>query len=191
MLPRLDLGQCTATTTPGTQTHLAAQYRSSVPTQFAVYRRTGTGSWEYWTSGPWLGPTSTWQPITWDTPPAPPDTTGVAAGLVVGAVGWVQSAAYVQAPVTPPSLIAPGLRGVLELGALTAAVLGLLAAVIGLVHHYLRRRRRPGGREKEPDVPEPRSAWGPWELGDDRSDGTAEEESTVGSAGAEREDIHR
>ena len=157
MLPRLDLGQCTAATSPGTVTHLAAQYRSTVPTQFAVYRRTGTGSWEYWTSGPYAGPSADWRPITWDTPPAPPDTTGVAAGLVVGAVGTVQSLGYVEASVPPPPLIPPGLRGVLEVGAIAAAALGLLGALAGLAHHYLRRRRSgPGHWGGVSDVPGPR-----------------------------------
>ncbi|NMO92391.1 polysaccharide deacetylase family protein [Actinomycetospora sp. TBRC 11914] len=190
MLPRLDLGQCTVTTSPGTQTHLAAQYRSSVPTQFVVYRRTGTGSWEYWTASPFVGPAADWAPIAWDTPPAPPDTTGVAAGLAVGAVGWVQSTAYTEAAVPAPSLISPGLRGVLELGAVVAAALGLLGAVIGLAHHYL-RRRRPGGRGEAPAVPEPRPAWGPWETGEDTSDARGDDESTVRSPDAEREDVAR
>lgn len=157
MLPRLDLGQCTAATSPGIPTHLAAQYRSTVPTQFAVYRRTGTGSWEYWTSSPYVGPSADWRPITWDTPPAPPDTTGVAAGLVVGAVGSVQSMGYVEASVTPPPLIPPGLRGVLVVGAIAAAALGLLGALAGLAHHYLRRRRSGSGPwGGVSDVPGPR-----------------------------------
>jgi peptidoglycan/xylan/chitin deacetylase (PgdA/CDA1 family) len=156
MLPRLDLGQCTPSISPGTRTHLAAQYRSTVPTQFIVYRRTGTGSWEYWTASPYLGPAAAWSPITWDTPPAPPDTTGVAAGLTVNAVGWVQSSGYTEQAIAPPPLIPPGLRGLLEVGAVVAAVLGLLGAVTGLAHHYFRRRRGPGGRGEVPAVPGPR-----------------------------------
>ncbi len=85
MLPRLDLGQCAPTTSPGVATPLSARYRSTVPTQFAVYRRTGVGSWRYWTSSPFLPPAPDWTPATWTTPPAPPDTTGLAAGLTVGA----------------------------------------------------------------------------------------------------------
>lgn len=156
MLPRLDLGQCTAAVSPGTRTHLAAQYRSTVPTQFIVYRRTGTGSWEYWTASPYLGPAAAWSPITWDTPPAPPDTTGVAAGLTVGAVGYVQSSGYTEQAIAPPPLIPPGLRGLLEVGAVVAAVLGLLGAVTGLAHHYFRRRRGRGGPGEVPAVPGPR-----------------------------------
>lgn len=197
LLPRLDLGQCTVPTTPGAQTHLAAQYRSTVPTQFAVYRRTSTGSWEYWTSSPWVGPAPAWQPVTWDTPPAPPDTEGVAAGLIVGAVGWVQSAAYVEAPVPPPPpppppppLISPGLRGVLQVGAAVAAVLGLLAAIAGLTHHFL-RRRRPGGRGGRggpPPVPGPRSP-----IDDDRPEGppVGPSDDEPAARGPAREDVTR
>jgi peptidoglycan/xylan/chitin deacetylase (PgdA/CDA1 family) len=155
LLPRLDLGQCTPSVSPGTPTQLAAQYRSSVPTQFVVYRRTGTGGWEYWTASPWVGPSADWRPIAWTTPPAPPDTTAVAAGLAIGAVGSVQSSAYVEQALLPPPLISPGMRGVLEVGAVAAAALGLLAALAGLAHHYLRRRRGPG-RDDVPALPGPR-----------------------------------
>ena len=188
MLPRLDLGQCAPTTSPGVRTHLAAQYRSTVPTQFAVYRRTGTGSWEFWTASPLVDPSADWRPITWDTPPAPPDTTGVAAGLSIGAVGTLQSLGYVQEPVAvPPSppLVAPGLRGVLEVGAAAAAGLGLVAALAGLGHHYVRRRRpRPGHWGGVADVPAPRSSGdGPHEgdPGDDPT-GAAVPSSTERSA---------
>ncbi len=187
MLPRLDLGQCTPATSPGTSTHLAAQYRSTVPTQFTVYRRTGTGSWEYWTSSPFVGPSADWRPIVWDTPPAPPDTTGVAAGLTVGAVGTVQSLGYVEQAPTPPPLVPPGLRGVLEVGAVVAGALGLLAALAGLAHHYLRRRRRPGGRGDVPAVPGPRPPGdGPVE---ERADAPVGESTPEGLP--DREDVRR
>ncbi len=186
MLPRLDLGQCTATISPGTVTHLAAQYRSTVPTQFAVYRRNGTGSWEYWTSGPWAGPTPAWQPITWDTPPAPPDTTGVAAGLVVGAVGSVQSTAYVQQAVSPPPLVSPGLQGLLEIGAIAAAALGLLGAAAGLAHHSVRRRR--GGGDPVLPAPRPPDEGPPDEV---RSDEVAQDASELDSTSPDHQGVSR
>lgn len=103
LLPRLDLGQCTPWTQPGLVVDTDALYRSSVPTQFAVYRRDGAGAWTYWTSGPWLGPSATWQQASWTTPPTPPDTTGVAAGLIIAGVGTLSTTNYHIGPVLAPS----------------------------------------------------------------------------------------
>jgi peptidoglycan/xylan/chitin deacetylase (PgdA/CDA1 family) len=165
LLPRLDLGQCTPSTAPGVVTTLAARYRSTVPTQYAVYRRTTVGSWQYWTSSPWLPPAPDWAPATWTTPPAPPDTAGLAAGLTVGAVGSVTSTAYSTSPAPPPPappLVPPGGRGLLVLGAVVAGALGLLAAAVGLAHHQRRRRRArregPDGGAGPPALPAPRPA---------------------------------
>jgi hypothetical protein len=159
LLPRLDLGQCTAATQPGLVVNTNASYRSSVPTQFSVYRRDGAGAWTYWTSSPWLGRSDTWRQAAWTTPATPPDTTGVAAGLIIAGVGTLSTTNYHIGPVLPPPSIPPGPRNVLEdvavrtVGAVVALVLGLLAVIIGLVH---RRRRRRSGERLERD-----QKWGP------------------------------
>ena len=194
VLPRLDLGQCSPTTAPGLATTLAARYRSTVPTQWAVYRRTSLGSWEYWTSGPWLAPAADWASATWTTPPAPPDTTGVAAGLTVGAVGSVTSTAYSTVPVLPPPppppapappLLPPGGRGLLVLGAVVAGALGLAAAAVGLAHHQRRRRRRRRAREATdpPTLPSPRPA--PDGQAPDAAAGETGQEIAVGAPEAD------
>ncbi len=103
LLPRLDLGQCTAWTQPGLVVDTDAMYRSSVPTQFSVYVRDGAGAWTYWTSSPWMDPSDTWRQASWTTPPTPPDTTGVAAGLITGGVGTLSTTSYHIGPVVPPS----------------------------------------------------------------------------------------
>jgi peptidoglycan/xylan/chitin deacetylase (PgdA/CDA1 family) len=186
MLPRLDLGQCTPSTSPGVATPLAARYQSTVPTQFAVYRRTGAGSWEYWTSSPFLPPAPGWTPATWTTPPAPPDTTGLAAGLTVGAVGSVTSTAYATTPAgpppPPPPLLPSGGRGLLILGALVAVALGLLGAVIGFAHHHRRRLRR--GRAAPDGAPDPSAppASGP-PAGEETGPGESGDGVAVGAAG--------
>lgn len=124
-----------------------------MPTQFSVYRRDGAGAWLYWTSSPFLGPSDTWRQAAWTTPPTPPDTTGVAAGLIIGGVGTLSTTSYHIGPVVRPPLISPGLRSVLEVGAVVAVVLVLLGVIIGLVH---RRRRRSLGERLEHD-----QEWGP------------------------------
>ncbi len=171
MLPRLDLGQCSAVTSPTVATTLSARYHSTVVTQFAVYRRNGAGAWAYWTSSPYLPPASGWAQATWTTPPAPPDTTGLAAGLTVGAVGSVTSTDYRVAPVAPVAPVTPVTpiatqvalpaapapqpptngNTLLLLGAAAVVALALLTTVIG----FARRRRR-----RTPHDP----AWGPARL---------------------------
>ncbi|HEY2193162.1 MAG TPA: polysaccharide deacetylase family protein [Actinomycetospora sp.] len=102
LLPRLDLGQCTAWTQRGLVVDTDASYRSSVPTQFSVYLRDGAGAWTYWTSSPWMDPSDTWQKASWTTPPTPPDATGVAAGLIIEKVGTLSTTNYRIGPVLPP-----------------------------------------------------------------------------------------
>ncbi|NMO90366.1 polysaccharide deacetylase family protein [Actinomycetospora sp. TBRC 11914] len=157
LLPRLDLGQCTAWTQPGLVVDAGASYRSTVPTQFAVYVRDGSGAWTYWTSSPWLDPSDTWRRASWTTPPTPPDTTGVAAGLIIGGVGTLSTTDYHVGPVVPPPPPAPlrtlpDLRQVLQVGGT-----GLVVLLIGSIIWLLRPRRRR--RRGEPT--DPGHGWGP------------------------------
>ena len=164
VLPRLDLGQCTAPAAAGGTYALSAWYHSTTPTQFAVYRRSGTGAWTYWTSSPWFGPTPTWAPATWAPPPAPPDTTGLAAGLVLSSVGSLTTDDYgiaAVAPPPPPPLLPAGFLGPLSLVAVAVTALGLLAALVGLVHHLGTRKRRWRRYEGHGPVPAPRPSGSP------------------------------
>lgn len=101
LLPRLDLGQCTPAAAAGVPYTVTAWYRSSAPTQFDLYRRTPTGSWLYWTSSPYLAPSPTWAPAHWTTPPAPPDTTGLATGLALTSNGTLTTDDYAILPAPP------------------------------------------------------------------------------------------
>jgi peptidoglycan/xylan/chitin deacetylase (PgdA/CDA1 family) len=80
-LPSLDLGGCSPTGTPGHTYNLSAWYKSTANTQFALYYRTGLGSWVYWTSSPWFGPATTFQKASWTTPALPAGASGISFGL--------------------------------------------------------------------------------------------------------------
>ncbi len=80
-LPSLDLGGCSPTATPGHTYTLGAWYKSTANTQFAVYYRTGLGSWVYWTSSPWFAPATTFQKASWTTPALPSGASGISFGL--------------------------------------------------------------------------------------------------------------
>ncbi|MFF1384792.1 polysaccharide deacetylase family protein [Arthrobacter sp. NPDC058288] len=80
-LQSLDLGGCSPTATPGHTYALGAWYKSTANTQFALYYRTGLGSWVYWTSSPWFGPATTFQRASWTTPALPSGASGISFGL--------------------------------------------------------------------------------------------------------------
>lgn len=76
-----DLGTCAPTVTPGQTYSLRAWYTSTVPTQFDVYLRSGSGTWSYLTSSPQFNASPTYAQATWTTAVIPAGTTGISFGL--------------------------------------------------------------------------------------------------------------
>jgi peptidoglycan/xylan/chitin deacetylase (PgdA/CDA1 family) len=81
LLPTLDLGGCAPSVTAGHTYSLRSWYKSTVVTQFAVYYRTGIGTWAYWTSSPWFATAAAYTQAVWTTPPVPAGATGLSFGL--------------------------------------------------------------------------------------------------------------
>ena len=81
LLPMLDLGACAPSVTAGRTYSLRAWYKSTTVTQFALYYRTGVGTWVYWTSSPWFAASASYVQATWTTPPVPTGVTGISFGL--------------------------------------------------------------------------------------------------------------
>ncbi|WFR71360.1 hypothetical protein P9209_20250 [Prescottella defluvii] len=81
LLPTLDLGECSPGATPGHTYALKAWYKSTAPTQYAVYYRTAIGTWAYWTSSPWFAAATNYTAAEWTTPPVPAGATGISFGL--------------------------------------------------------------------------------------------------------------
>ncbi|MBG6223806.1 peptidoglycan/xylan/chitin deacetylase (PgdA/CDA1 family) [Arthrobacter sp. CAN_A2] len=106
LLPALDLGGCSPSATAGRTYNLGAWYKSTANTQFALYYRTGVGSWKYWTSSPWFAPSSTFQKATWTTPPLPAGANGLSFGLNLFSNGTLTTDDYemfdVASVPTPP-----------------------------------------------------------------------------------------
>lgn len=107
LLPSLDLGGCSPGVTAGHTYNLAAWYTSTAATQFALYYRTGLGSWVYWTSSPWFGTASAFQKASWTTPPVPSGATGLSFGLNLFSNGTLTTDDYemydsATAPTPPP-----------------------------------------------------------------------------------------
>ena len=81
LLQAFDLGGCSPPVTAGSTYSLRAWYTSTAVTQFAVYLRTATGGWVYWTSSPWFPATSTYAQAVWTSPPIPSGYSGMSFGL--------------------------------------------------------------------------------------------------------------
>ena len=94
LLPRMDLGACTPTVVPGNTYNLSVQYESTAVSQFALYYRTTSGSWAYWTSSPWFAAASTWTTATFTTPAVPAGVNGVSFGLALIANGTLTTDDY-------------------------------------------------------------------------------------------------
>jgi hypothetical protein len=94
LLPTFDLGACTPAVIAGDSYNISVWYKSTAITQFALYTRTASGFWSYWTSGPWLAPAATWTQATFATPAAPAGAVGVSFGLALIANGSVTTDDY-------------------------------------------------------------------------------------------------
>ncbi|WP_427172692.1 fibronectin type III domain-containing protein [Arthrobacter sp. 92] len=115
LLPTLDLGECSPTGTVGHIYQLKAWYKSTAPTQFEVYVRTGIGTWQYWTASPLLNAASGWTQATWSTPALPSGANAVSFGLNLISNGTLTtddyemndlSAATATAPAAPTGVTA-------------------------------------------------------------------------------------
>lgn len=91
LLPQFDLGQCAPTVTAGTAYTLREWYLSSGVTQFAVYLRSTTGAWSYWTSSPWFAPATEWAQADWTTPTIPAGYTGISFALTIFGDGTLRT----------------------------------------------------------------------------------------------------
>jgi Polysaccharide deacetylase len=94
LLPTMDQGHCTPTVVPGNTYNLSVQYESTAVSQFALYYRTTTGSWVYWTSSPFFPASSTWATATFTTPAVPAGANGVSFGLALIANGSLTTDNY-------------------------------------------------------------------------------------------------
>jgi peptidoglycan/xylan/chitin deacetylase (PgdA/CDA1 family) len=81
LLPTFDLGGCSPSVTAGRTYSLRAWYKSDTVTQFAVYTRSGVGTWSYWTSSPYFAVSPTFTQAVWTTPAIPAGVTGLSFGL--------------------------------------------------------------------------------------------------------------
>ncbi len=129
-LPKMDLGQCAPSVRPGRQYTVGAMYKSSHPTQLALYYRNQVGNWLYWTTSPAFPAASSWKKASWTTPAVPAGATAVSFGLTAAANMTITSTAYGMSPAQSP-------RALILLGSL----LFVLVAAALIMRGQLRYRR--------------------------------------------------
>lgn len=91
LLPQFDLGQCAPTVTAGRTYTLREWYLASGVTQFAVYLRSTTGAWSYWTSSPWFAAATQWTQADWTTPAIPAGYDGISFALTIFGDGTLRT----------------------------------------------------------------------------------------------------
>lgn len=94
LMPALDLGSYAPPAKPGKRYAVSTWYKSSAPTELALYYRDQTGTWRYWASSSSFPATDEWQQATWTSPPAPPGTTGLSFGLALFSAGSLTTDDY-------------------------------------------------------------------------------------------------
>lgn len=106
LVPSLDLGECAPTVTAGKTYTISEWYKSTAPTQFALYYRTANGLWTYWTSTPWFAATATYAQAYYVTPALPAGATGLSFGLNLFSNGTltVDDISMIQAGAAPAGL---------------------------------------------------------------------------------------
>ena len=117
-MPRLDLGDCSSQVETGERYALGAWYTSDAVTQFAVYTRSESGTWSYWTSSPWFSPAASYERAAWMTPQVPAGVTGLSFGLSLFSNGTltVDDIEIRKAVVAPVEPIGPGVNGIVNGG---------------------------------------------------------------------------
>ncbi|MBG6225097.1 uncharacterized protein with LGFP repeats/peptidoglycan/xylan/chitin deacetylase (PgdA/CDA1 family) [Arthrobacter sp. CAN_A2] len=105
LLPTLDLGECAPSASPGTSYEMKAWYKSTAPTQFELYYRTGLGTWKYWTSSPKYNAAANWTQTAYTSPPVPAGASAISMGLNLTSNGTLTTDDYdvrATGPTTPP-----------------------------------------------------------------------------------------
>jgi hypothetical protein len=130
LLPTLDLGECGPSAIPGHVYTMSAWFKSTAPTQFEVYYRTGLGTWNYWDAGPQVLAASNWTQITWTTKAVPAGASAISMGLNLKSNGTLVTDDYTltDAGAGADAAIAAAAAGPPSIGTATGAmVCGLTA----------------------------------------------------------------
>jgi peptidoglycan/xylan/chitin deacetylase (PgdA/CDA1 family) len=94
LLPTLDLGECSPSAIAGHTYQMKAWYKSTAPTQFELYYRTGLGTWHYWTASPLFNAVTAWTQTSWTSPAVPAGASAISMGLNLVSTGTLVTDDY-------------------------------------------------------------------------------------------------
>ncbi|WP_051300209.1 polysaccharide deacetylase family protein [Actinomadura rifamycini] len=91
LVTRQDAGTCAPAAIPGHRYALGVWFKGSWPAtvnaKMSIYYRTATGAWTFWTNGPALAETGTWQRSLVTTPPVPAGAANLSFGIALPGTG--------------------------------------------------------------------------------------------------------
>ncbi|OLT32011.1 hypothetical protein BJF79_36545 [Actinomadura sp. CNU-125] len=91
LVTRQDAGTCAPAAIPGHRYELGVWFKGSWPAtvnaKMSIYYRSATGAWMFWTNGPALAETGTWQRSLVTTPPVPAGATNLSFGVALPGAG--------------------------------------------------------------------------------------------------------
>ncbi|MBE1530934.1 polysaccharide deacetylase family protein [Actinomadura algeriensis] len=91
LVTRQDAGTCAPAAIPGHRYELGVWFKGSWPAtvnaKMSIYYRSATGAWVFWTNGPALAETGTWQRSLVTTPPVPAGATNLSFGIALPGAG--------------------------------------------------------------------------------------------------------
>lgn len=94
IMPSMDLGQCSPTTTAGHAYSLKGWYKSTASARMTVFYRTGLGFWHFWCDSPDFPPATEYKHAEWTTPALPEGASAVSFGLSLSSNGAITSDDY-------------------------------------------------------------------------------------------------
>jgi hypothetical protein len=129
LLPSLDLGECAPSAVPGHIYQIKAWYKSTAPTQFELYYRTGLGTWSYWNlaASPLYNAAANWTQVTYTTPPVPAGASAISMGMNLISIGTLLTDDF---ELTDTASAAPAEATAAILAAATASSLGTATGTV-------------------------------------------------------------
>jgi peptidoglycan/xylan/chitin deacetylase (PgdA/CDA1 family) len=94
LIQPFDTGNCSPSVTAGHPYTFAADYHSTQPVFFTVYRRAADGTWSYWTQSPTFPASATYARATWQSPAVPAGVTALSFGLTLDSNGSLTTDNY-------------------------------------------------------------------------------------------------
>lgn len=100
LVPTFDSENCAPIVNVGAPYAFGADYKSTAPVFYTLYRQDTAGNWSYWTQSPTFPASETYTRATWTSPEVPAGTRAVTFGLTLDSVGTLTTDNYTMVDTT-------------------------------------------------------------------------------------------